>query len=342
MAKTKIFWIAKKTDDTMQMWAFNNKRKAEDKGVEVFGVGITDFSFNLDGEEFEDEDGFTAYISSGQIDSFGHFLLYRADAMPHAIGLEQEQAAIEYVEAELPYSAGACFPAKLKGGSCDVYMSSAVEANGALWTFEDGEVNEKVSFAQMKKDSKTKEYLAVSDAIEGAEEVSDIWNMLEPEMFEFTEKEFEDIFHEWWNLQMGYDSVEDFGRNASFEDAHSLYLHLLPHANEKLKKTSTEMKYIKLFEEFINEAANLKKATKELQDDNYLNDFATVTLEDGVISVEMMDGENPWGDDGVVTFYWDGKMAWCEGDFSSSEYEEPVTSVSDFRDALISEEGWVA
>jgi hypothetical protein len=143
MAKTKIFWIAKKVDDTMQMWGYNNKRKAEEKGLELFGVGITDFSFNLDGEEFEDENGFTAYISSGQIDSFGHFLLYRADGMPHAIGLEQERAATEYVEAELPSSAGACFPAKLKGGSCDVYMSSAVEANGALWTFEDGDIYEK-------------------------------------------------------------------------------------------------------------------------------------------------------------------------------------------------------
>lgn len=142
MAKTKIFWIAKKVDDTMQMWAYNNKRKAEEKGIELFGVGMTDFSFKLDGEEFEDEDGFTAFIYSGQIDSFGHFLLWREDGMPHAIGLEQERAATEYVEAELPSSAGACFPAKLKGGSCDVYMSSAVEANGALWTFEDGEVYE--------------------------------------------------------------------------------------------------------------------------------------------------------------------------------------------------------
>ena len=43
----------------------------------------------------------------------------------------------------MPSSAGACFPAKLKGGSCDGYMSSAVEGNGALWRFEDGEVNEK-------------------------------------------------------------------------------------------------------------------------------------------------------------------------------------------------------
>jgi hypothetical protein len=138
----KIFWIAKKVDDTMQMWGYNNKRKAQEKGLELYGVGITDFSFKLDGEEFEDEDGNTAFIYSGQIDAIGCFLLYRADAMPGAIGLEFERAATEYVESELPNSAGACFPAKLKGGSCDVYMSSAVEANSAMWTFEDGEVNE--------------------------------------------------------------------------------------------------------------------------------------------------------------------------------------------------------
>ena len=95
MAKTKIFWIAKKIDDTMQMWGYNNKRKAEEKGLEIYGVGITDFSFRLDGEEFEDEDGNEAFIYSGQIDSFGHFLLYRADGMPKAIGLEQERAATE-------------------------------------------------------------------------------------------------------------------------------------------------------------------------------------------------------------------------------------------------------
>lgn len=92
-------------------------------------------------------------------------------------------------------------------------------------------VNEKVSFAQMKKNSKTKEYKEVSNAIDGAEEVSDIWNMLDPEMFEFTEDEFEDIFHDWWNTQY-YDSLRDFSRNGSFEDAHSLYLHLLPYLIE--------------------------------------------------------------------------------------------------------------
>ena len=93
-------------------------------------------------------------------------------------------------------------------------------------------VNEKTSFSQMKKDSKTKEYKEVSQAINNAEEVGDIWNMLDPKMFKFKESEFEDIFHDWWNNISSYDSIADFSRNATWEDAHSLYLHLLPHVSE--------------------------------------------------------------------------------------------------------------
>lgn len=91
-------------------------------------------------------------------------------------------------------------------------------------------VNEKTSFSQMKKDIKTKEYKEVSQAIDNAEEVSDIWNMLDPKMFKFTESEFEDIFDEWWNNITRYDSISDFSRNAFMEDVHSLYLHLLPYS----------------------------------------------------------------------------------------------------------------
>ena len=90
------------------------------------------------------------------------------------------------------------------------------------------------SFSQMKKDSKTKEYKEVSQAINNAEEVADIWNMLDPKMFKFTESEFEDIFDDWWNNISRYDSVADFSRNAYWEDAHSLYLHLLPYVSESV------------------------------------------------------------------------------------------------------------
>ena len=95
-------------------------------------------------------------------------------------------------------------------------------------------VNEKASLSQMKKDIKTKEYKEVSQAINNAEEVADIWNMLDPKMFKFTESEFEDIFDDWWNNISRYDSVADFSRNAFMEDVHSLYLHLLPYVSESV------------------------------------------------------------------------------------------------------------
>ena len=101
-------------------------------------------------------------------------------------------------------------------------------------TIYESVVNEKTSFSQMKKDSKTKEYKEVSQAINNAEEVADIWNMLDPKMFKFTESEFEDIFDDWWNNISRYDSVADFSRNAYWEDAHSLYLHLLPYVSESV------------------------------------------------------------------------------------------------------------
>ncbi len=92
-------------------------------------------------------------------------------------------------------------------------------------------VNEKTSLSQLKKIIKTKEYKEISKAFDGAEEVGDIWNMLDPKMFKFTESEFEDIFDEWWNDQ-SYDSLGEFATGGSTEDMISLYNQLLPYVIE--------------------------------------------------------------------------------------------------------------
>ena len=123
-------------------------------------------------------------------------------------------------------------------------------------------INEKTSFSQMKKDSKTKEYKEVSQAINNAEEVGDIWNMLDPKMFKFKESEFEDIFDVWWNNNTSYDSIADFSRNASWEDAHSLYLHLLPHVSESVtEETPVNEEYIELMQ--IDEPLEMLKQAWE-------------------------------------------------------------------------------
>ena len=48
----KIFYIAMVDSDTTQAFFFNNKKKAQEKGMELYD-GFGDFSFDLDGEEFE-------------------------------------------------------------------------------------------------------------------------------------------------------------------------------------------------------------------------------------------------------------------------------------------------
>ena len=134
----KIFWIAEREDDTMQLFAFNNKRKAQDKATELashFSFGDTEIP-KKEGNDFGDE-----WLYSGTIDAKECFLLYRENGMPHVAGFDSEDDAREEAQ-EWIEGAGACFPVKLKGGMSDVYMSSAIEANGELWTFSDSEIYE--------------------------------------------------------------------------------------------------------------------------------------------------------------------------------------------------------
>ena len=120
----------------MEIFAFNNKRKAQEKAMEL----SSDFSFGdtevpKDGDEDGDE-----WLYSGMINAKECFLLYREDGMPYAEGFDSEDEAREEYPGD---AAGACFPVKIKGGMGSVYMSMEAEANGTeLWTFEDGEIYE--------------------------------------------------------------------------------------------------------------------------------------------------------------------------------------------------------
>ena len=142
----KIFWIAEKSGDYMEISAFNNKRKAEEKALELashFSLGDTEVP-----KEEDNEDG-DEWLYSGMINAKECFLLYRQDGMPYAEGFDSEDAA----ENNLPYgAAGACFPVKLKGGMGEVYLSSEAEASGTeWWLFEDGEIYEKKNHKKTMK-----------------------------------------------------------------------------------------------------------------------------------------------------------------------------------------------
>ena len=137
----KIFWIAEKDGDTMEMFAFNNKRKAQEKAMELaphFSFGDTEIP------KEEDNDSGDQWLYSGTINAKDCFVLYREGGMPNADGnFVDDEEAKRWVEDEGYDSAGACFPVKLKGGMGSVYMSSATEGNGTeLWIWENGEVYE--------------------------------------------------------------------------------------------------------------------------------------------------------------------------------------------------------
>lgn len=137
----KIFWIAEKDGDYMEMFAFNNKRKAQEKAMELaphFSFGDTEISKEEDGDDGDQ------WLYSGTIDAKECFILYREGGMPYADGSFVDDAeASRWVEQEGYDTAGACFPVKLKGGMGSVSMGMEPEGNGTqLFLFTDGEVYE--------------------------------------------------------------------------------------------------------------------------------------------------------------------------------------------------------
>ena len=113
----KIFWIAKKEGNDTEMFAFNNKRKAQQKAMEL----APNFSFGDNEVEHEIEWG-TQILYSGTINAKNCFILYRENDMPYAKGdFANASEAYGWMEEKgRKVVAGACFPVKLKGGMCSV------------------------------------------------------------------------------------------------------------------------------------------------------------------------------------------------------------------------------
>ena len=137
----KIFYIAMVDADTTHAFFFNNKRKAQEKGMELYD-GFGEFSFNLRGEEFEG-DYATTYIYSGIENVNEGFLFYREDGRPHFEAMYEVKAR-ELVEGgSFEDAMGGYFLGKLRSGYGEIYMSSAVEGTNELWTFEADELYER-------------------------------------------------------------------------------------------------------------------------------------------------------------------------------------------------------
>jgi len=97
------------------------------------------------------------------------------------------------------------------------------------------------------------------------------------------------------------------------------------------------MKYLQLFEQFVNERFNSKRAEKELK----AMGFKGADGSGGEISVETAEMENPFGHDAAFTFFWNGKDVWAEAeDGSYVEQAQEIETVEQFADCLEFGEGW--
>ena len=164
----KIFWIAEKSGDYMEISAFNNKRKAEEKALEL----APHFSYG-DNEVPKEEDDYDGeeWLYSGMINAKECFIIGRRDGMPFAAGFNSEDEAENGLRSD---SAGACFPVKLKGGMGEVYLSSEAEASGnELWLFEDGEVYES------NKNDKAMKYMPTFESFIGSQKVNENSTLLD-------------------------------------------------------------------------------------------------------------------------------------------------------------------
>ncbi len=81
-----------------------------------------------------------------------------------------------------------------------------------------------VNEAKLKADKKA--YKELSQAIIKADNVEDIWNQLDPKMFDVNLNDFENIFNKWFDSQSSYDNVPEFAKNATTSDTQDLLNHL--------------------------------------------------------------------------------------------------------------------
>ena len=156
----KIFYINVKDADSAQGYFFNNKRKAEEKGMELYD----DFSFDLNGEEFEGDFG-EQYIYSGIINVKEGFLFYQEDASMYVEAMSEEEAKSA---AEQYEGAGAYFPVKLKSGYGECYIGSATEHTNGLWSFEYGDIYE----AKQTKQT-TMKYIPTFESFIGSQKLNE-------------------------------------------------------------------------------------------------------------------------------------------------------------------------
>jgi iron uptake system EfeUOB component EfeO/EfeM len=92
--------------------------------------------------------------------------------------------------------------------------------------FEEFIAEQSINEGKVKVDKKS--YDELSQAIDKADTVEDIWNQLDSKLFPIEFNEFETMFEEWWEGKafLTYETIREFAKNATKSDVDSLLAHI--------------------------------------------------------------------------------------------------------------------
>ena len=91
--------------------------------------------------------------------------------------------------------------------------------------FEEFTAEQSINEAKIKADKKS--YDELSQAIDKADTIEDIWNQLDSKLFPMELEEFEDIFDKWWDTNASsYNTIKEFAKNATKSDVEGLLVHI--------------------------------------------------------------------------------------------------------------------
>lgn len=135
MKTAEVFYLVIKTYDDVEGFFFNNKAAA----IKMAKQKVPGYTFNMDGiDQYGGEEIGDSFVYSGSVKSQG-FLFYQEDGLP-SIDAYNNAAAQIAVGSRLKDAAGAFFPSVLGRGSAECYIGADIDAKGALWTFQDGNI----------------------------------------------------------------------------------------------------------------------------------------------------------------------------------------------------------
>lgn len=135
MKTAEVFYLVIKSYDDVEGFFFNSKADA----IKMAKQKVPSYTFNMDGiDQYGGEEIDDSFVYSGSVKGEG-FLFYQEDGLPNIDAYNNAAAQIA-VGSRFRGAAGAFFPSVLGRRGAKCYIGADIDAEGALWTFQDGNI----------------------------------------------------------------------------------------------------------------------------------------------------------------------------------------------------------